>query len=151
MNPFAHLVHDEATGTCISEADEGDGEQLVPDQRPSIIDQRAIVRYFKDGRKKPAIFQQEHPTSLALDSTFAPVGDGDRACYDVTLALDVSKGCGGKIWPAAEVLGEYIASQRSQGQWTGKTMVELGAGTGLVGLLAAAIGQLKASWITDQE
>lgn len=127
-----------------------DSNGLVPQQMPSIIDERAVVRYFRDGSRTPIIISDGHQGNVRQ----AP-GEGHAACcveghFDVTLALDVTKGCGGKIWPAAEVLGQYVASRRTDGQWKGKRAVELGAGTGLVGLLAAQLGDLEKVWITDQ-
>lgn len=152
MDPLTHLFfRDEANKACVNSAQGtyDDGEQLIPEQRPSIIDQRAIVRYYVDGRRSPIVKPlQQDEESTFLSSAF---DEGGGTCYDVMLALDVSEGCGGRIWPAAEVLGAYIAARRSQGQWFGKTVVELGAGTGLCGLLVSAIGHSKTVWITDQK
>jgi hypothetical protein len=124
------------------ELDAGD---LLPEQLPSIIDESAVVRFYKEAAKRPVIASDGHQgTATELDG-----GDQGEA-FDVSLALDVTTGCGGKIWPAAEVLGQYIASTRSDGQWKGKTAVELGAGTGLVGFLAAAATELDKVFVTDQ-
>jgi hypothetical protein len=126
------------------ELDAGD---LVPDQIPSIINESAVVRYYKDPTQRPVIVSEGHQgTAREQDITSV---DGEVK-YDVALALDVTTGCGGKIWPAAEVLGQYIASRRSDEQWRGKSAVELGAGTGLVGFLAAEATALDKVWITDQ-
>lgn len=124
------------------EVDAGD---FLPDQIPSIINESAIVRYYKEATKRPSIVSDGHQGN-ARELEDSQSGN----VYDVFLALDVTRGCGGKIWPAAEVLGQYIASRRSDEQWKGKTVVELGAGTGLVGFLAAAATLLGRIWITDQ-
>ncbi|PWN35116.1 uncharacterized protein FA14DRAFT_167464 [Meira miltonrushii] len=142
LNPFDAFI---GQGDDQSDVGEQDGLQrngLVPQQLPSIIDERAIVRYYKDPYKTPIIISSGHQEQ-ARQGTWEDF-------FDVALALDVTTGCGGKIWPAAEVLGQYIASKRTGGEWKGKQAVELGAGTGLVGLLAAQLGDLEKVWITDQ-
>ncbi|KDQ06252.1 hypothetical protein BOTBODRAFT_60705 [Botryobasidium botryosum FD-172 SS1] len=64
----------------------------------------------------------------------------------VKLSVDPSPGCGGVTWPAGEVLSQYIIRR---GSLRNKTVVELGSGTGLVGLVA---GLLEANvCITDQQ
>ncbi|KAH9894211.1 putative methyltransferase-domain-containing protein [Cubamyces lactineus] len=71
---------------------------------------------------------------------------GDRgAPIAIRLAVDASPGCGGIAWPAGEVLASYISRR---GSLDGKTVLELGSGTGLVGLVAGKLGARV--WITDQ-
>lgn len=145
LNPLSLYIKQDANrddeGKSSFELDAGN---LLPEQTPSIVNESATVRFYKDAAKRPVIVSNGHQgTATELD------GNGDGA-FDVSLALDVTTGCGGKIWPAAEVLGQYIASRRSDGQWKGKTAVELGAGTGLVGFLAAAATDLSRVCITDQ-
>ncbi|TFK56024.1 hypothetical protein OE88DRAFT_1641766 [Heliocybe sulcata] len=65
----------------------------------------------------------------------------------ILLKVDASPGCGGLAWPAGEVLAAYLAL-RGREVLNGKTVVELGSGTGLVGLVAGALG--GKTWITDQ-
>lgn len=65
----------------------------------------------------------------------------------ISLKVDASHGCGGIAWPAGEVLSNYIAF-RGIGYLQGKNIVEVGSGTGLVGLVAGALGGTV--WITDQ-
>ncbi|KAG2345145.1 hypothetical protein BDR05DRAFT_909262 [Suillus weaverae] len=71
----------------------------------------------------------------------------DSPLVSISLKVDASHGCGGIAWPAGEVLSNYIAS-RGVGYLQGKKIVELGSGTGLVGLVAGALGGTV--WITDQ-
>ncbi|KAI9342743.1 putative methyltransferase-domain-containing protein [Zopfochytrium polystomum] len=59
----------------------------------------------------------------------------------VHICEDSSAGCGGKTWEAAQVLSDHLVHR-----WTidraalrGKTIVELGAGTGCVGILAGML------------
>ncbi|KAF9246900.1 putative methyltransferase-domain-containing protein [Melanogaster broomeanus] len=73
--------------------------------------------------------------------------DGCPAVIQITLKVDASPGCGGIAWPAGEVLANYLAF-RGEGHCKGKTILELGSGTGLVGLVAGALG--GDVWITDQ-
>ncbi|KAJ5381015.1 uncharacterized protein N7496_003443 [Penicillium cataractarum] len=52
------------------------------------------------------------------------------------LKEDLKNGCGGQLWPAGMVLATYLLSQHSK-DMSGKSVVELGAGGGLVGLAVA--------------
>ncbi|KAH9843673.1 putative methyltransferase-domain-containing protein [Rhodofomes roseus] len=91
---------------------------LVPAQIPSILNQR-IELAFPRGPE-----------------------DGDIL---IKLVVDASPGCGGIAWPAGEVLSRYISRH---GSLEGQTVLELGSGTGLVGLVAGKLG--AEVWITDQ-
>jgi hypothetical protein len=82
---------------------------------------------------------------------------GSVQCQGITapilLSQDLSGGCGGKIWECANVLIEYLVWKRSQEStlFRDKTLVELGAGTGLVGLAIAKLcPDMKQLIITDQ-
>lgn len=65
----------------------------------------------------------------------------------VTLRVDAGPGCGGIAWPAGEVLSRYIVRQ-GRDYWRGKRVLELGSGTGLVGLVAGYLGAHTV--LTDQ-
>ncbi|KAH0290082.1 S-adenosyl-L-methionine-dependent methyltransferase, partial [Aureobasidium sp. EXF-3399] len=54
------------------------------------------------------------------------------------LEEDLKKGCGGMLWPAGMVMAKYLIRQDKE-LFKDKTIVELGAGGGLVGL-AVALG-----------
>ncbi|OJA07698.1 hypothetical protein AZE42_01865 [Rhizopogon vesiculosus] len=71
----------------------------------------------------------------------------DSPVVSISLKVDASPGCGGIAWPAGEVLSNYI-TYRGIGYLKGKNIVELGSGTGLVGLVAGALGGTV--WTTDQ-
>ncbi|KAF2997292.1 hypothetical protein E8E13_000781 [Curvularia kusanoi] len=64
---------------------------------------------------------------------------------------DLKNGCGGQLWPAGMVLGKYML-RKHQDSLAGKSVLELGAGGGLVGL-AVAIGcdVTETLHITDQD
>ncbi|KAL9934501.1 hypothetical protein V8E36_006957 [Tilletia maclaganii] len=139
-----------------------DGNDLVPAQRAAVEGElRAVVRYFSP-RSASA------PTKAPITFGLADLGKQEQmhdnssssgeAAYeynfhDVHLHQDVANGCGGRIWPAAEVLGAYLARdpERWRTRWAGKDVLELGSGTGLLGLLCARMGLGKRVFITDQD
>jgi len=60
-------------------------------------------------------------------------------------------GCGGKVWVAGELLSKYLLDK---GLYNKKKVVEIGSGTGLVGLalgLSEKKDQDMGIWITDIE
>ncbi|KAH1474523.1 hypothetical protein KXX60_004639 [Aspergillus fumigatus] len=68
------------------------------------------------------------------------------------LKEDLKEGCGGQLWPAGIVLAKYLLRQH-RNNLSNKTIVELGAGGGLVGLAVARgcdVGPCPI-YITDQE
>ncbi|KAI0308865.1 putative methyltransferase-domain-containing protein [Amylostereum chailletii] len=65
----------------------------------------------------------------------------------LSLLVDAAPGCGGIAWPAGQVLATYLA-RRPDPALHRKSVLELGSGTGLVGLVAAAKGARVC--ITDQ-
>lgn len=123
---------------------------VVPTQLESIIDRRTVIRYFRDASKTPQLFEPEQASELSTSQEDSKLADS----WDVSLKLDMTNGCGGKIWPAAEVLGAYIAAHYSDpasSPWNGNTIVELGSGTGLVGFLVAKLGLHGTQvYVTDQ-
>ncbi|CAG8056555.1 unnamed protein product [Penicillium salamii] len=67
------------------------------------------------------------------------------------LKEDIKDGCGGQLWPAGMALAKYLLSRHAT-DLTDKSIVELGAGGGLVGLAIARGCQLEHPiYITDQE
>ncbi|KAI0052555.1 S-adenosyl-L-methionine-dependent methyltransferase [Auriscalpium vulgare] len=72
----------------------------------------------------------------------------NRPDIALRLAVDAAPGCGGIAWPAGEVLARYLARHRGPPSLAGARVLELGSGTGLVGLIAARLGAHV--WITDQ-
>ena len=64
---------------------------------------------------------------------------------------DLQKGCGGQLWPAGMVLAKYMLSQH-RGRLSHKSIVEIGAGAGLVGLAVAKGCEIDIPLlITDQQ
>ncbi|KAG6919270.1 hypothetical protein DXG01_007402, partial [Tephrocybe rancida] len=76
---------------------------------------------------------------------------------EIVLSIDASPGCGGIAWPAGEILSSYI-TKRGPKFLQGRTILELGSGTGLVGLVAGKLQRrgensmvsAPSVWITDQ-
>ncbi|KAL4963179.1 putative methyltransferase-domain-containing protein [Aspergillus stella-maris] len=68
------------------------------------------------------------------------------------LKEDLKDGCGGQLWPAGMVLSKYML-RRHRSSLIDKTIVELGAGGGLVGLAVASGCELGRApiYITDQD
>ncbi|GIJ82489.1 hypothetical protein Asppvi_000997 [Aspergillus pseudoviridinutans] len=70
----------------------------------------------------------------------------------LVLKEDLKEGCGGQLWPAGIVLAKYLLRQH-RNNLSNKTIVELGAGGGLVGLAVARgcnVGPFPI-YVTDQE
>ncbi|KAH9912709.1 putative methyltransferase-domain-containing protein [Fomitopsis serialis] len=101
---------------------DADRAGIVPAQPPSILGQ-----------------------TIGLVFAGPSAGEVDGGDVAITLLVDASPGCGGIAWPAGEVLSRYIARR---GSLEGRTVLELGSGTGLVGLVAGKMG--AEVWITDQ-
>lgn len=109
-------------------------------------------------------------TSLEINMDFAEYGDFVQREQEVVahtgavnfkglnepilLSQDLSGGCGGKIWECAEIIVNYFVwkNEESEGSlFKDKTIIEIGAGTGLVGLAVAKIcPDIKQLIITDQ-
>lgn len=70
----------------------------------------------------------------------------------VKLAVDAGPGCGGIAWPAGEVMSRYICwrYQQDKGYLLDKSVIDLGSGTGLVGLVAGLLESQCDIYITDQ-
>lgn len=67
------------------------------------------------------------------------------------LQEDLSEGCGGQLWPAGMVLSKYML-RKHKDDIQDSSIVELGAGSGLVGLaVAIGCGIDKTLLITDQK
>lgn len=175
---FNPTTTDDGVTGDIRDAPSSNDYSIVPQQIESIIDRRATIRYYRDlGRRPELISHSDHKGEE--EGKGEEKGEGEY--WDVHLKLDMTTGCGGKIWPAAEVLGAYIASkyshpeERRKGEegnegkeagekkanvgynknnfdWRQKTIIELGSGTGLVGYLVHALSLCSTRiFVTDQE
>ena len=128
----------------------------------------ARVRYFASGAPPHVEYAAEAEAFAGPSQRGAPQSgddrrieadsDADGAYHDVVLELDVRNGCGGRIWPSARVLGQFLAGPASPiragegSAWgRGKHVIELGSGTGLLGFLAAKLAPEATVYVTDQE
>ncbi len=69
----------------------------------------------------------------------------------LVLHEDLQEGCGGQLWPAGMVLSKYMLSYHKTQSLRGRTIVEIGAGGGLVGLAVALGCEVDTPiYITDQ-
>ncbi|CAE6509838.1 unnamed protein product [Rhizoctonia solani] len=103
------------------------------------LDMLDPLRHLRDDYLIPP----QAPTVVyqTIELSFPPL---DRP---VKLVIDAGPGCGGIAWPAGEVLSRYLASRGSLAE---QRVIELGSGTGLVGLVAGLLGAEEVI-ITDQE
>ena len=76
-------------------------------------------------------------TSLAPQLAYTSARD---LSLRLSLLLAPSRGIAFQLWPAARLLCSYIDSPAVAPSMRGATAIELGAGCGLVGMLAAAVG-----------
>ncbi|KAI5240859.1 hypothetical protein E4T42_08245 [Aureobasidium subglaciale] len=86
---------------------------------------------FDIGEELVPVREQEHIGVMTVDL---------EGLLQTPLRLeeDLTKGCGGMLWPAGMVMAKYLMRQ-DRDLFRDKTIVELGAGGGLVGL-AVALG-----------
>ncbi|THH04703.1 hypothetical protein EW146_g10113 [Bondarzewia mesenterica] len=110
-----------------------DDDPLLPAQPPSIPNETTHLAF-----PLPPFY-----TAADADADAPP---GPTSIH-IKLAVDPTPGCGGVTWPAGEVLARYLA-RRGPRALAGKNVLELGSGTGLVGLVAALLGARVC--ITDQ-
>ncbi|KAI0079721.1 S-adenosyl-L-methionine-dependent methyltransferase [Panus rudis PR-1116 ss-1] len=117
---------------------------IVLDEQLDALDP---LRHLRDDDSADGIVPAQ-PKSVhdeLIQLSFPTLADGLPNPLTVKLAVDASPGCGGIAWPAGEVLSSYVARR---GSLKRKRVLELGSGTGLVGLAAAILG--ASVWITDQ-
>ncbi|KAL5641154.1 hypothetical protein ACGC1H_001590 [Rhizoctonia solani] len=107
--------------------------------RDEHLDALDPLRHLRDD----SLIPPQAPTVVyqTIELSFPPL---DRP---VKLVVDAGPGCGGIAWPAGEVLSRYLVKRNSL---VGQRVIELGSGTGLVGLVAGLLGAEEVV-ITDQE
>lgn len=64
--------------------------------------------------------------------------DPDKPNFTISIIENMKEEYGLFVWPCSIILAEYVWQQRSR--FSGATVVELGAGTSLPGLVAAKVG-----------
>lgn len=100
----------------------------------------------------PHSFHTACPGGSNADLAAAPVQGGGKDIGGVRLHVDAGPGCGGIAWPAGEVLSRYMAYRHEVDPsfLKGKKVLELGSGTGLVGLAVGLLEKSSQVEVTDQ-
>ena len=113
------------------------------------------------------------PTTTEHSESLVKLGCNDEKGGEkaVSLKVDAGPGCGGIAWPSGEVsyvltctvravgaddeqvLARYLAYQHESDPdfLKGKKILELGSGTGLVGIAAGIMEPSAQIWVTDQQ
>nr|OQO17385.1 hypothetical protein B0A51_16947 [Rachicladosporium sp. CCFEE 5018]OQO21601.1 hypothetical protein B0A51_13157 [Rachicladosporium sp. CCFEE 5018] len=110
---------------------------------PTEADEEATSIFDLDLELAPLpTYKAASTTSVDFDGLLNP---------PLLLHEDLAQGCGGQLWPAGMMLASYLLRKRGNEIRAAESIVELGAGGGLVGL-ALAIGQSPKAPIhlTDQ-
>ncbi|KAL8740720.1 MAG: hypothetical protein Q9190_006607 [Brigantiaea leucoxantha] len=88
------------------------------------------------------------PARLPIVPSITPI-DFDRLLNPPLILQDDPTQCGGQLWPGGMVLAKYLLQQKMS-DLQGKTILELGSGSGLVGLsLALSSPHLSSVHLTD--
>ncbi|KAG8861431.1 hypothetical protein FRB96_002880 [Tulasnella sp. 330] len=123
----------------------------TPHADEPVSDDRDFLRGFSKGNAgsdddHDAILPAQKPSFR--DESMELLFETPGTSINVSLSVDAGPGCGGVAWPAGEVLSKYL-TRRGSACMTGKTCLELGSGTGLVGIVAAKLGAPRV-FVTDQ-
>eukprot|EP00268_Persea_americana_P001129 TRINITY_DN10343_c0_g1_i14.p2 TRINITY_DN10343_c0_g1~~TRINITY_DN10343_c0_g1_i14.p2 ORF type:complete len:123 (-),score=31.33 TRINITY_DN10343_c0_g1_i14:2704-3072(-) len=78
------------------------------------------------------------PTQMTSISRHSFGESGQPHAFTLEIIENMQEDYGMFIWPCSIALAEYVWQQRSQ--FSGATVIELGAGTSLPGLVAAKVG-----------
>ncbi|EIN10826.1 hypothetical protein PUNSTDRAFT_51401 [Punctularia strigosozonata HHB-11173 SS5] len=105
------------------------------------LDELDPLRHLRDDDE----LVPSQPHSVQNERLTLSFPTADNGPVQIELLADAKPGCGGIAWPAGEVLSRYISRC---GLGEAKEILELGSGTGLVGLVAGSLGGRV--WITDQ-
>ncbi|KAG5651714.1 hypothetical protein H0H81_007719 [Sphagnurus paluster] len=146
LDPLRHLMHEQDSSSSHSST-----SSRSPSPSPSHHAKTTALPLLPKQRRTV------HNETLHLEFAHTSTGAEaeQRPPIAITLVVDAGPGCGGIAWPAGEVLARYLV-QRGAAYVRGRTILELGSGTGLVGLVAAKLAHSDASagdghvWITDQ-
>lgn len=129
-------------------------ETLVPPRAPTTTASAEVLVSLDFPTPNTIPLDPSETSPLAGPSTSYPT-DAHPAIArppGVRLQVDAGPGCGGIAWPAGEVLARFLAHRVSvdPAYLKGKKVLELGSGTGLVGIAAAMLEPRAQVWVTDQ-
>ncbi|KAI0260911.1 putative methyltransferase-domain-containing protein [Gloeopeniophorella convolvens] len=123
---------------------------LAEEEALDSIDPLRHLRDVDDADLVPAQPPSVHDQIICIGVALPPDNEGSQQWPHqnimISLAVDAGPGCGGIAWPAGEVLARYLARRGRALQ--GSRVLELGSGTGLVGLVAGRLGAHVC--VTDQ-
>ncbi|KAI3845628.1 hypothetical protein MKW92_049571 [Papaver armeniacum] len=93
----------------------------------------------EDNDEKRSTTSQKQMTTISQHNFgFSEPGQTNEEAFSISIMENIEEEYGMFVWPCSIVLAEYIWQQRSF--FTGKSVLELGAGTSLPGLVAAKVG-----------
>ncbi|KIJ56579.1 hypothetical protein M422DRAFT_72783 [Sphaerobolus stellatus SS14] len=108
-----------------------------------------LLHFQKDnGSEGNSVIPSQLPTTSyqTVDMSFSCRQPNTPTCT-IKLTVDAGPGCGGIAWPAGCVLANYLTTRKTL---QGLKILELGSGTGLVGIVAGLL-HADSVWVTDQE
>ncbi|KAG5182064.1 hypothetical protein JKP88DRAFT_186472, partial [Tribonema minus] len=73
----------------------------------------------------------------------------DGRCLEVMESVHMADGLGGEVWEGARYLCKHLEQLSHEGKLQGTRVLEVGGGTGLCSLVAAALGA-KLVVVTDE-
>eukprot|EP01101_Sappina_pedata_P008352 TRINITY_DN4607_c0_g1_i1.p1 TRINITY_DN4607_c0_g1~~TRINITY_DN4607_c0_g1_i1.p1 ORF type:complete len:282 (+),score=87.98 TRINITY_DN4607_c0_g1_i1:94-846(+) len=99
------------------------------------------------------LLEQEHDSFIPFEKQTAVETESNVLVQEVAFStvsvkthIDPRQGCGGHLWTAAVVVVEYLIEHPELTK--NKVVIELGAGTGVVGIAASKLGA-KTVYLTD--
>ena len=125
-------------------------------ERPNI----SLVNIFRDGiiSNRKGISSKLRRTAQALQwrQSFQNTSSCEISIANTPINIvqvpnpeELGIGTGGQVWPAAVVLCKYLEKKFGGTGLAGKEIIELGSGTGILGIVCAVLG-CKSVTITDQ-
>ncbi|KXN87965.1 hypothetical protein AN958_07975 [Leucoagaricus sp. SymC.cos] len=159
--PLHHLI----INSCPTEAPQSVLETSGPNRSTITINEDSDTEDLRGTKKSKsellAVLPHQHffESDGLLDLTFTlppsasanSSGETRESSVSVKLVVDSAPGCGGIAWPAGQILSSHLTqTYQSVTQLSNKTIVELGSGTGLVGLIAGRLDPSCEVYITDQ-
>ncbi|RDB23258.1 Protein-lysine N-methyltransferase EFM6 [Hypsizygus marmoreus] len=128
LDPLRHLMQQSSPSSSPSSSSSSSDLNLNT-QDPSPSNRKAFLSLLPNQSR--SIHDETLHLTFPSPSQALPIS--------ISLAVDASPGCGGIAWPAGQVLSSYLV-KKGPSFLSNKTVLELGSGTGLVGLVAAKLG-----------
>ncbi|KIY72971.1 hypothetical protein CYLTODRAFT_343115 [Cylindrobasidium torrendii FP15055 ss-10] len=116
-------------------------------QRSELISLLPEQVYSPDSKSIRLAFAPRRTGSATQPAAHTLDQHANGSALSVELCVDASPGCGGIVWQAGQILSNYLV-HKGRDSLRGKSVLELGSGTGLVGIVAAKLDGKVC--ITDQ-